>query len=409
MFDFPRNVSTFVVVVGTLRARRAFVRCLVGLVLSTSAAEVDAQLSGGVKLNSPPTSLGNAATLRAPTLSTGGVVTAAPGTSNGASRSVPPAGLSLQEPPRQLLTSQPPLSFDPYSAAAPQPVLQDPSRSWLGGTREPTPDETIWDDAYGVYDREAYHDWSLQLMPAGLIYKSYLAGVKEPRLATVFNYDKNQKWIWDITLGGRVALLRYGTTNAVRPEGFEIDLEGAAMPRLNMMEEVDLDAVDFRAGLPVTYGIGRWQTKVAYYHLSAHAGDEFLERNPGFQRVNYVRDMLVVGQSYYITDDVRLYGEAGYGFYTDVAEPWEFQFGADYSPLCAPGARGAPFAAINGYLREEVNFSGNVVVQAGWQWRPRNRGQTVRIGLQYYNGKSEQFEFYNQNENKVGIGIWYDY
>ena len=48
-------------------------------------------------------------------------------------------------------------------------------------------------------------------------------------------------------------------------------------------------------------------------------------------------------------------------------------------------------------------------VQAGWQWRPRNRGQTVRIGLQYYNGKSEQFEFYNQNENKVCIGIWYDY
>ena len=34
--------------------------------------------------------------------------------------------------------------------------------------------------------------------------------------------------------------------------------------------------------------------KLAYYHISAHIGDEFLERNPTFERVNYVRDAAVL-------------------------------------------------------------------------------------------------------------------
>ena len=56
-----------------------------------------------------------------------------------------------------------------------------------------------------------------------------------------------------------------------------------------------------------------------------------------------------------------------------------------------------------------LNYSGNLVVQAGWQWRPARNGQLLRLGLQYYNGKSNQFEFYNRNENKIGMGVWYDY
>ncbi|MGC3968639.1 MAG: DUF1207 domain-containing protein [Pirellulales bacterium] len=104
-----------------------------------------------------------------------------------------------------------------------------------------------------------------------------------------------------------------------------------------------------------------------------------------------------------------VYGEAGWAFHSDVSEPWEFQFGAEYSPLTKPGLGGAPFLAVNGQLRQELDFGGNVVVQAGWQWRARNRGHLFRVGMQYYNGKSDQFEFYDQGENKVGVGLWYDY
>ena len=36
-------------------------------------------------------------------------------------------------------------------------------------------------------------------------------------------------------------------------------------------------------------------------------------------------------------------------------------------------------------------------------------GQTLRYGFQYYNGKSSQSEFFNQSEQQVGGGLWYDF
>lgn len=251
--------------------------------------------------------------------------------------------------------------------------------------------------------------WSFQTLPDGLIYRSYLAGVKESRLGSAWVYERDYGWIWDIALGGRAGIFRYGTEDPLRPEGFQLDVEGAGLPRLDLEHERDLMAVDFRFGVPLTFGIGRYQTKFGYYHLSSHLGDEYMVRWNTLDRINYSRDVLIWGHSFFLTDDVRLYGEAGWAFQADGgSKPWEFQFGAEYSPLASTGPRGAPFLAVNGHLREELDFGGNVVVQAGWQWRG-NSGQRFRTGVEYYAGKSDQFEFFNRYENKVGVGIWYDF
>jgi hypothetical protein len=255
-------------------------------------------------------------------------------------------------------------------------------------------------------------NWQWTIIPDGLIYKSYLAGPKEARFRSVWAYDDNLGWIWDITLGGRVGLLRFGSTHKddVRPEGWQLDIEGAAFPRLDPENERDLVSADFRFGIPLTYGIGRYQAKFAYYHLSSHIGDEYLIKNPTFVRRNYVRDELVWGNGFYLTDDVRLYGEIGYAFYTDGgADPLELQTGIEYSPAHYTGFRGAPFAAINGLLRQEFDFGGLLVVQAGWQWRGEHNRRLVRFGGEYSNGKSEQFEFYDQFEQRYGLGMWFDY
>lgn len=248
------------------------------------------------------------------------------------------------------------------------------------------------------------------MLPDGLIYRSYLAGVKESRFASTWFHDPNQGWLWDATLGGRVGLLRYGTSRSDWPEGWQLDIEGAAFPRLDPEEEFDVVATDFRFGIPLTYGEGPYQTKLAYYHLSSHLGDEFMLKNPGFPRINYVRDSLVWGNSYYWTNDLRFYAELEYAFNTDGgAEPLAFQFGADFSPAYPTGLRGAPFAAVNAYLREEFDFGGHFVVQAGWQWRGGCTNKLLRIGLHYFNGKSSQWEFFDRFEEQLGGAIWYDY
>ncbi|NLS98177.1 MAG: DUF1207 domain-containing protein [Planctomycetaceae bacterium] len=252
--------------------------------------------------------------------------------------------------------------------------------------------------------------WSHQVLPDGLIYRSYLAGIKESRFAGQWVHDTQRGWMWDITLGGRVGILRYGTTSVDHPEGWQIDIEGAGMPRLDLERaERDLISSDFRFGIPLTYGRGNYQTKLAYYHLSSHLGDEYMVRHNTLQRRNYSRDVIVWGHSYFLTEDIRLYGEAGWAFqYDGGAEPWEFQVGVDYSPARLTGHLGAPFVAVNGYLRQEFDFGGSLVVQTGWQWRGYS-GHLFRIGMHYFQGMSDQWEFFDQFEDKLGFGVWYDF
>jgi hypothetical protein len=254
------------------------------------------------------------------------------------------------------------------------------------------------DDGYGLH-----------LMPQGLIYRSYLAGAKESRFRSVWNHEQGNGNIWDITLGGNVGILRYGTRGDGRPEGIQLGIEGAGLVRLDIDEERDVDASDFRFGVPITWGDSIYQVKVAYYHLSSHVGDEYMLKNPTFERFNYSRDVFVWGHSLYPTDDFRVYGEIGYAFVCDVSEPWEAQFGIDWCPNGRTGAGGAPFAAFNGHLREEVDWGGNFVTQAGWCWRRSPATGLFRLGVEYYNGKDDQFSFFNQSVSKVGFGMWYDY
>lgn len=253
--------------------------------------------------------------------------------------------------------------------------------------------------------------WTWQVVPSGLIYRSYLAGPRESRLGTAYNWaTSGGARVWDFTLGGHVGLLRYGTGEGPRPGGFQLDVEGAAFPRLNSRSGLDLMAVDFRGGFPLTFAYGPWELKGGYYHTSSHLGDEFLLANPGFPRRNYVRDEVIVGLAYRIRPAIRLYGEAGYAFKRDGgAEPWQVQFGAEYSDLAPTGFRGSPFLAANGHLRQEVNWGGSLSAQAGWQWRGYGPGHLLRIGVNYFNGITEEYSFFDQYEQFVGIGAWYDY
>ncbi|MGI9427877.1 MAG: DUF1207 domain-containing protein [Bythopirellula sp.] len=253
--------------------------------------------------------------------------------------------------------------------------------------------------------------WSWHVLPGDVIWHSYWAGTKEPRISGVafeeFNDDVS---LLDVSLGGRASLFRFGTAHNGRPEGWELQLEGASMLRLNLDENWDLEAVDFRFGVPIIYGREKSQWKFSYYHLSSHLGDEYIIRTMSTaERINFSRDTLVLGYSCFPRPAWRWYAEAGWAFYADEGtDPWEFQFGVDYAQPGPTGSRGTPFFAINGHLREEVNFGGNLVAQAGWLWR----GQTdriVRTGIHYFNGKSNQFEFYNQFEQQVGAGLWYEY
>jgi hypothetical protein len=279
---------------------------------------------------------------------------------------------------------------------------QPPGDKILAEDRPPT---AYAADGY-CYQKRGY-GW--QVMPQGLIYRQYLASVKESRFRGVWSNGKGEGNLLDTSLGGQVGLLRYGSYGDGQPVGWQLGIEGAGQVRLDVDQNADVDASDFRFGVPLTWGDEISQVKFAYYHLSSHVGDEFLLKNPGFNRLNFSRNVLVLGYSIYPSELWRVYAEIGYAVSSDVSQQWETQFGIDYAPAGATGIRGAPFAAVNAHLREEVNYGGNLVLQAGWAWRGSPASGMFRTGVEYYNGKSDQYSFFDQSEQKIGYGIWYDY
>ena len=251
--------------------------------------------------------------------------------------------------------------------------------------------------------------WDWQLLPSGIIYKAYLADMKESRIGTQIFTEDDDGSLWDSTLGGRAGILRYGSVDGAWPHGWQVDIEGSGQVRLDPEDERDLRSADFRFGVPLTYGYGRHRMRLAYYHISSHTGDEYQVKHPEYERLNWVRDAIALGYSYYWTDNLRLYAETSYAFYADVAKEWDIRFGFDYAPARPTGVRGAPFVAMNGHLREELNYSGNFVLQAGWAWRGDRTSHLLRTGLHYYNGYSNQYSFYNVFEQQIGAGVWYDF
>src|SRR5690606_40670107 len=50
------------------------------------------------------------------------------------------------------------------------------------------------------------HAWEWQALPDGLLFRTYLAGPKEPRFASAWLVRTGGSWFWDATLGARVGL-----------------------------------------------------------------------------------------------------------------------------------------------------------------------------------------------------------
>ena len=255
---------------------------------------------------------------------------------------------------------------------------------------------------------EAARLW-IPLLPEGLIYRLYLAGPKEPRMAAGIVSIPDDSTLWDATIGGRLGMFRFGNSDPIRPRGFQMDVEAAAMLRLDIPENVDVRTADYRVGFPLTWGNEFSQWKFSYYHMSSHLGDEFWEENPEFPLFRQARDALVLGPLA-VPDrfpaDLR---RGGLGLLLRRQRTLGGPVRLGCAPRVATGLHGVPFVAINGYLREELDFGGGMNLQAGWAWRSDTTAHLLRFVFQYYNGASPQYAFLPFHESQYGLILWYDF
>ena len=290
-----------------------------------------------------------------------------------------------------------------------EPIIDGNSPKYVWGARR-APRFSYADSLFPGIDPNMGSDtpWSWYSMPDNIIYKTYMACKREPRMGIQF-VGTNDLNYWDCSLGARVSLLRYGTNDPLYPEGFELEIDGAAFPRLTLDDERELWSCDYRFGVPLAYRRGHWEYMFGYYHISSHMGDERMVRYNSLDRLNYVRDCAMAGIGFRPNYNWRYYFHAEYAFWRDGgAKPWHLIFGIDYSPMETNGFHGAPFFAVCGRLREDIDFSGSFSLEAGWQWRSA-QSHVFRTGLFYLNGYSDHYQFYKQYEQQIGLGFWYDF
>lgn len=295
-----------------------------------------------------------------------------------------------------------------------------------GGAEAPlyTPQEEryhYWDPSFracipGLGRELPFSDepWTWQLLPGGTLYRAHFASNREGRLGIHFvNEDTTHNAYWDPTLGGRINILRYGTTNRLYPEGFQFDMECGAIARLVLKGDRDLHGTDYRFGAPLTFRKRNWEFKIGYYHISSHMGDEWIvkhyEETGEVYRINYVRDCIMWGIAYRPDANWRFYVGGDYVFYRDCgAKPWQFEAGAEYSPMMLPNFQGSPFMAVHFRWSQDTDFDMYTALEVGWQWKTVYQ-QTMRTGLYAMSGNADQYQFYDRWEKQIGFGFWYDF
>ena len=244
----------------------------------------------------------------------------------------------------------------------------------------------------------------LELLPRDDLYAPYLAAPKEPRIGDVKFYAPEQGWLWDVTLGGRAGLVRAALTGVI----LQLDVEGAAFVRLDLDDDRDLIASEFKYGAHLFALVSGISFRLGYYHLSAHLGDEAERHFPGRRPNGYSRDTIVAGVAVQV-DALRSYLQIGFApVVNGPAEPWEIEIGAEFLPACRKWW-GNAFAAMHAHLRQENDFGGVVTLEAGWRWQSAEFGSILRIGLHGSLGRSPQYQFYDLAERQIGLAGGLDF
>jgi hypothetical protein len=259
--------------------------------------------------------------------------------------------------------------------------------------------------------------WSMTVIPRTDLYPRYVADPRRARFAiTRMSFSSSGiaaagDTRLGLRMGGRYGFFRFHSKGAP-DRGFQIDLEAGFMGQFDVDNSTDNIGWDGYYGLQLAWasrcGVA---LRTGVFHDSSHVGDEYIE-STGRGRIDYTREEYLLGVSYAFVVGLRVYGEGGYAFdlrNEELQEPGRLQYGLEYdSPLTLWGRRMGWYAAVDLSFFEEDDWEDNVTVQAGLYLPVEDLARNYRIGLEYYDGRSQIGEFFWIHEEYVAFGIWFD-
>jgi hypothetical protein len=173
----------------------------------------------------------------------------------------------------------------------------------------------------------------------------------------------------------------------------------------------DLINADYYVGVPIAWRRGSWSALARYYHVSSHLGDEFLLRGTSVKRVNLSYEVVDLKLSYDIDQQFRVYGGVGYLIRTEPhLNHWTYQVGGEFTGEHAYLGYFRPVAAADLQFREYTGNNPDFSLRTGIQIdSPFDIGRKLQLLLEYYNGHSQNGQFYTEKIEFLGIGAHFHF
>lgn len=258
-------------------------------------------------------------------------------------------------------------------------------------------------------------DESLQLFPQQHIYPHYTADpLRSTFSAQTQFYDHTtiadtSRRRFDLKIGGELLLVGSPVFSA-SASGWQVMIDAGFHGQFDADHSEDNIGWDGIYGMYFTRRLNpAWAWRFGMKHISSHVGDELMERT-GRTRIGYTRQELRAGVAWSPMTHHTFYFDAGHGHdlrNKELQKPWRAQVGAEYeNPQMLWQGQAGWYGAINVSSYEENDWDLNTSVQLGLLSRREER--TWRLGLEFYHGRAQLGEFFQDHEQYLGLGLWID-
>lgn len=290
-------------------------------------------------------------------------------------------------------------------------------------------------------------NWNLQLVGLDNFYPTYLAdplGVRFEVSSQNINYS-DFDFFDDINNGGdyhgkltiytgvRISLFKF-TPKHNSKLGIEADL-GVMIPTIMRAKNHDLIGVDGIYYFAVAARPAEWlNLRFSKHHICTHIGDEFasgtvnspVDFDPNYTQLP-VRDDFILSSAirplYFLGDSkwdiLQVYGDFGFFWQgvdfmgTRQNKPHKhaylnFQGGAEVEYYFSNPFFGGVFTAFNVSAYQPNSFSPNISYVAGYILPQERNKRKIRLGINYYNGRSLSNQFYNRKEKFMAFFVSMD-
>jgi hypothetical protein len=253
------------------------------------------------------------------------------------------------------------------------------------------------------------------LFPPGDLYPYYIAdpyqigfALKAQDFITTGIPDTGDRRFY-LRAGGNIGVFRYQPAGQV-DRGWQLNIRAGIDGQFDNANSQDNIGWNGNYGLVVSMKpAADWAFRFGLLHVSSHLGDEYILRT-GATRIGYTREEYAGSVSWAINKHWRTYAEGGWAYHMGnkvLMEPARLQAGLEYeNPKSLWKDILGWYAALDVQTWEERDWQVDIAAQTGLLLH--SAGRKVRLGIEYYDGRSTLGEFFQYDEKYISLGIWMD-